>query len=304
MRDLIIIGSGSAGLSAAVYARRYLMNTLVIGELTGGLLTTAHLIENWPGIISISGAELMSNIERHAKHLGAEIINDSVISVKKSGDKFIVKTNNKEYESRAVIIATGTIHRRLGVKGEGEYYGKGVSYCAACDGPLFTNQVVGVVGGSDSAAKEAIVLSEYAKKVYIIYRREKLRAEPITLKRVNELINEGKIEVITNTNVTEIIGDGARVTSVKLDNGSELKLNGLFVEIGLIPKTSIAKELGVELNDKGEIIVDMNAKTSINGVFAAGDCTNVSFKQAIIGAAQGVMAAHSAYEYIQGIISQ
>ncbi len=301
MRDLIIIGSGSAGLSAAVYARRYLMDTLVIGELTGGLLTTAHLIENWPGIISISGAELMNNIENHAKHLGAEIINDSVISVKKSDKKFIVKTSSKEYESKAVIIATGTIHRRLGVKGEGEYYGKGVSYCAACDGPLFTNQLVGVVGGSDSAAKEAIVLSEYAKKVYIIYRREKLRAEPITLKRVNKLINEGKIELITNTNVTEIIGDGSRVTGVKLDSGGELRINGLFIEIGLIPMTDIAKSLGVELNNKGEIIVDMDAKTNINGVFAAGDCTNVSFKQAIIGAAQGVMAAHSAYNYIQGL---
>lgn len=298
MYDVIIIGAGSAGLSAAVYSRRFLMKTLVIGQLMGGLLTTTHTIENWPGEKSILGRELMKKIEEHARSIGAEIINDQVTELKKTNKGFKVTTTEKSYETKSVILATGTIHRHLGVPGEGEYSGRGVSYCAACDGMFFKNKTIAVVGGSDSAVKEALMLTEYAKKVYIIYRKEKLRAEPVSIERLNKKIKEGIIEVIYNANVTKIKGDGKKINSLSLDTNKELPIEGLFVDIGLIPQNELAKNLGVKLNDKEEIITDKQSKTNIPGVLGAGDCTDSKVKQAITGAAQGVIAAFSAYEYV------
>lgn len=298
MYDLIIIGAGSGGLSAAVYARRFLMKTLVIGELMGGLLTTTYLVENWPGEKSISGTELMKRLEDHARSLGAEIVNDKVISVEKKSGGFLIKTSDKEYEAKSLVISTGTVHRELGVKGEKKYANRGVSYCAACDAAFFKDKVVGVVGGGDSAAKESLLLTEYAKRVYIINRDDDLTAEPINLQRVNEKIEEGVIKIVSNAEVKEIKGDGERVTSVLLDNGENLLLDGLFIEIGSTPQTSLAESIGVELNDEGEIIIDKLSRTSVKGVFAAGDCVNHPYKQAIIAAGQGVNASFSAYEHL------
>ncbi len=294
MFDAIIIGAGPAGLSAAIYARRFSMKTLVIGQLFGGLLTTTNNVENWPGIKKISGVELMKQVESHARSVGAELINDHVNNIKKIKNGFSVKAS-KTYHAKSIIIATGTIKRRLGVEGEGEYYAKGVSYCATCDAPFYKNKIVGVVGGSDSAVKESILLSSFAKKVFIIYRRNKLRAEPILL---NKLKTKSNIKTIFNTNVTKINGDGNHLTSVVFDNGKKFNLDGLFIEIGSIPQNSLAKQLGVKLNKRGELIVDKNGKTSVKGVFAAGDCTDTIYKQAITGAAMGVIAAFSAHEFI------
>lgn len=298
MYDLIIIGAGSAGLSAAIYSRRFLLKTLVIGQLMGGLLTTTHLVENWPGEKSIMGLELMNKIEEHARAFGAEIINDKITELKKIKTGFKIITESDSYETKAIVISTGTIHRRLGVPGEGEYSHKGVSYCASCDAAFFKNKIVAVVGGSDSAVKEALLITEYAKKTYIIYRKNKLRAEPINIERLNKKISEGKAEVIYDTNVIKINGDSKKMTGVELDTKKELKLDGLFIEIGLLPQNDLAKSIGVKLNSKEEIITDKKSKTNVPGVFAAGDCTDSEVKQAITASAQGVIAAFSAYEYI------
>lgn len=296
MHDLIIIGAGSAGLSAAIYARRFMLKTLVIGKLIGGLVTTTHVIENWPGEKSISGTELMKKIEEHAISLDTELLRAEVKEVKKTSNGFTVSTSKENYESKALILATGTVHKKLGIPGENEYYGRGVSYCAACDAPLFKNKIVGVVGGGDSAVKEAMLLAMHAIKVYIIYRKDNLKAEPITLEALKKTKN---IEVIYNTNVTEIIGESKKMTKVKTDTKKEIILDGLFIEIGLTPQNELAKTLGVSLNTKGEIIIDKFSKTNIPGILAAGDCANAPFKQAITGSAEGVIASFSAYEFIK-----
>jgi thioredoxin reductase (NADPH) len=201
-------------------------------------------------------------------------------------------------EARTVLLATGSKHRKLAVPGEEEFHGKGVSYCATCDAAFFRDKTVAVVGGSDSAAKEALLLSEHAKKVYIIYRREKIRAEPINAERVG---NNKKIEVINNTNIVEIKGRQF-VESVFLDapygGSKELKVDGVFIEIGYLPQNELAKGLGVKLDEKGEIIINRDSETNIPGVYAAGDVTANSFKQAVTAAAQGVIAAKSAYTYV------
>jgi len=294
--DFLIIGAGITGYSAAVYAARFRMNTIVIGELPGGLITTTHLVENWPGIISISGLELAENLRKHAEANGVPIINDKVTDIKQKTDSsFHLKTSNgKEFCAKTILFATGTTRRKLEIKGEKEFENKGVSYCAVCDGALFKNKTVAVIGGSDSAAKESLYLAEHASKVYIIYRGEKIRAEPINYERV---IQNKKIEIITKKNVSEIYGDRV-VRGLKFKEGGELKLDGVFVEIGADPNSELAAKLGVALNEKKEIIIDIDSKTNIPGIYAAGDVANRHFKQAITGSAEGVIAAFSAYEYI------
>ncbi len=299
MYDVVIIGGGPAGLSAAMYAGRLKMKTLVLAGLRGGTVVNTNEITNWPGIKSIEGVKLAKQLEEHAKEYGVDIKDTEATAIKKGGKAFAVTTASEEnYEGKSIIIATGTEVRKLGIKGESEYENRGVHYCALCDGFFYSNKTVAVVGGSDSAVKEALVLTQWAKKVYVIYRREKLRAEPINLERLN---SNQKIEVLTNTNITEIAGDENGVKCVLLDReykgSSRLELDGLFVEIGRVPNSLLAKSLGITLNDAGEIITDKKARTSVDGVFAAGDVTDSPFKQAITAAAEGVMAAYSAYNY-------
>ncbi|EKD63686.1 MAG: hypothetical protein ACD_51C00226G0006 [uncultured bacterium] len=295
MYDLIIIGGGVTGLSGAIYAKRFGLNTLVLSEFFGGTVTKTHLIENYPGFKSISGYELAENIIEHAKSVEAEMKSEPATEIIKESGKFIVKTSQNTYESRTVLLATGTHHRKLGVKGEEEFANKGVSYCATCDGPFFRNKVVAVVGGSDSAVKESLMLAQFASKVYIIYRGESVRPEPINRQRMEAT---PKIEVITKTNITEIIGD-TKLKKVKFDTGKELELDGLFIEIGRIAETDIAKPLGVEMNEKGEIKIDRMSKTNVEGFYAAGDVTDSDWKQAIVGVAEGVKGAFSAYNYVK-----
>lgn len=299
MYDVIIIGGGPAGLSAAMYAGRLRMKTLVLAGLRGGTVVNTNEITNWPGIKAIEGVKLAKQLEEHAKEYGVDIKDTKATAIKKGEKTFVVTTTSEEkYEGKSIIIATGTEVRKLGVKGESEYENRGVHYCALCDGFFYSNKTVAVVGGSDSAVKEALVLTQWAKKVYVIYRREKLRAEPINLERLN---SNQKIEVLTNTNVAEIAGDGNGVKFVLLDRehkGSRrLEVDGLFVEIGRVPNSLLAKSLGIRLNDAGEIITDKKARTSVDGVFAAGDVTDSPFKQAITAAAEGVVAAYSACNY-------
>ncbi len=304
--DLVIIGAGGVGLASGMYAARLGLNTLVLGAMSGselpigGVITTTNIVENYPGFPKISGQELAKKLEEHAREYDMVTIKEErAEDVEKKDNCFLTTTKNGEYLSKALIFATGTKWRKLDAKGSKEFERKGVNYCAICDGPLYKDKIVGVVGGSDAAAKDALLLSQYAKKVYIIYRGEEIHPEPINLERVNQ--NE-KIEIINNANIIEVKGNEL-VESVVLDreykSSNELKLDGVFVAIGHIALSDLPKKLGVKLNEKGEVIINhMDSSTNIQGVFAAGDVTDKPFKQLITGVADGCTAAHSAYEYI------
>lgn len=301
--DFIIIGGGPGGLSAAIYASRFKLKTVVLVKAPGGSVMLTHMIENYPGAGRISSAEFVKQWIAHVELMGVPMVDTTVTGVSKKDNLFAVETEGKTYLGRSILIATGTEHRKLGVPGEEEFANKGVSYCAVCDGPLFKDKIIGVVGGSDSAAKESIFLARHAKKVYIIYRKEKLRAEPAT---VEEVAADKKIEIIPNTVVTEIKGgkvgflESVVLEDVNTKKRREFPLEGLFIEIGGIPGSDIARELGVKLNEEKEIIVDSGARTNMPGIFAAGDVTNSEYKQIITAAAQGAAAAYSAYQLLRG----
>jgi len=304
--DFIIIGAGVTGMAAAMYGARLGLKTLCLGashgtELPlGGVITTTNVVENYPGFVKLTGEELADNIKKHALEYDlVSLKNEKVEKVNKKEKLFFVKTNKSEYIGKTILIATGTKWKKLEVPGAVEFENKGVAFCALCDSPLYKNKIVGLVGGSDSAAKDALVLAEHAKKVYIIYRGEKIRPEPINMKRVESKKN---IEIINKTNVIGIKGD-TKLRSVVLDkeyNGKkELELDGLFIAIGHIALSDLAKDLGVILDKKSEIVIDhKTSETNIPGVYAAGDVADKPFKQAITGVAEGCTAAYSAYEYI------
>jgi thioredoxin reductase (NADPH) len=300
--DVIILGAGPGGLGAAVYAARYNLKTLVMGKLLGGYAAEAHLVENYLGYRSITGMELCQKFKEHADGLGARILlGVDVVSVKKVKAGFeVTSSENKKYSCKAIVVALGTQKRKLDCENEDKFLGKGISYCASCDAPFFRDKVVGVVGGSDAAGTIALMLAEHARKVYIIYRKEELRAEPITKKRIDE---NKKIEIIYNSNIKELKGAG-KLESVTLDKAgkaSELKVDGLFIEIGSVPSTVILKELGVEVTEEGYIKVKEDMSTSCPGVFGAGDITTASngFRQIITAAAEGAVAANSIFKYVK-----
>jgi thioredoxin reductase (NADPH) len=298
--DVAIIGGGVSGFGAALYAGRFELKTIVFAELPGGTITLTDDVENYPGFPKISGFDLAIAIKSHAELYPIELREEKVTSVLHKGNLFSIAGPSGTITSKTVIFATGTEWRKLKVPGEEEYTSKGVHYCALCDGAFYKGKTLGVVGGSDSAAKDALLLTQYAKKVYIIYRREKIHPEPITMSRVEK---NSKLEIINNTNITEIKGEAGRVTHVLLDKpyqGSKtFMLDGVFVEIGHLPLSALAKSIGVATNKKDEITIDRDAKTNVPGVFAAGDVVDTSFKQAITGVAEGVLAANSAYNYLE-----
>ncbi|MFW9967536.1 MAG: NAD(P)/FAD-dependent oxidoreductase [Candidatus Thorarchaeota archaeon] len=299
MYDLVVIGSGVTGYGAAMYAARLDLSVAVIGDVDGGTITLTDDVANYPGFIQLTGKELADNIKAHALDYPVTIESGKVEDVIRDAQGFFyVITSNKTFLSKALLFATGMQERELEVPGHDLLRNKGVSYCALCDAPLFKDKTVAVVGGSDSAAKEALLLAKYCPKVYMIYRREKIRPEPINARRIE---NEPRIEVITETNVTEILGE-SRVTGVRLDNpynGSDtIMLDAVFIAIGGIPFSDLAKKLGVETNEKGEVIIDRSSRTNVEGVFAAGDVVDTEFKQAITGVAEGVHAAYQAYRYV------
>lgn len=304
--DFIVLGAGGTGLAAAMYAARLELKTLVLGhgngsELpVGGVITTTDNVENYPGFPRISGMELAKKIEQHAREYDLVTIKEEeAISLEKKENIFEVKTKGATYRGKTLLIATGTKWRKLDIPGSKEFENKGVAYCALCDGPLFRDKTVAIVGGSDSAVKDALVLAKYAKKVYVVARSE-LRAEPINFERIKQSKNA---EILTKTNVKEIKGDKV-VKSIVLDKPykgkTEFSVDGVFVAIGHIPLSDIAKPLGVRIDEKGEIIINHeNSETNVKGVFAAGDVTNKGFKQLITGVADGCTAAYYAYEYIK-----
>ena len=293
--DLIVLGGGPTAIGCAIYAARFALNVLIVGKTFGGLIATTHLVENYPGIASTSGQGLMDMFKEHMNSLSIPYISDEIRSIEKADDHFILHSFFQKFKAYTVCIATGSERKKLGIPGEEEFAGRGVSYCATCDGPFYKDKVVIVVGGSDSAAKEALFLSQNVKKVYIVYRGEEIRAEPINKKRVYE---NDKIEIIYNTNIVEIKGDTS-VKSVIFDNGKEFDINGVFIEVGSIPNSDLAKRISVKINEKDEIMINRKSETNISGIFAAGDVADAPFKQAITGVAEGVIAAFSAFDYVK-----
>jgi len=300
--DLIIIGGGPAGITAGIYAARQKLNTLLITKTFGGQIARkAVAIENYPGFEKISGTELIRKFEKHLRKQKIDIERDSVIKVKKEGKKFLVLTKSKnQFESEAVIIASGADPRPLEVPGEKKFIGKGVSYCVACDAPLFANKEVAVVGGGNSGFEAATALAGWAEKIYILEHGPKVRADAENQARAKKT---GKVEVLTNVKIKEIKGKNFveelvyRGTKSKKINS--LKLAGVFVEIGSQPATSFVKGL-VDFNKKDEIIVNHHTgETKTPGLFAAGDVNDCSFKQIVIAAGEGAKAALAVSNYLQ-----
>lgn len=296
--DVIIVGGASAGLTAAIYASRRAMKTLVLTKDIGGQLSTTPDVENYPGYESIEGWTLSDKFKQQAEKFGAVVKFAEVKSVKKDGDEFVVAVHEATYRAKAIILAFGKTPRNLDVPGEKEFQGKGVSYCATCDIPLYKGKIVAVVGGGNSAVDAALYGSDVVEKIYLIHRRNEFRAEQVLIDRMKERRN---VEIIYNAIAKEIKGDTQVrqlvITDVKTGEERTLQVGGVFVEIGYIVKAEFIKGL-VDMNEKDEIITDKHMMTSVPGIFAAGDVTTSVYKQAVISAGEGCIAALAAYEYL------
>lgn len=298
MYDVIIIGGGPAGLSAAIYTARALKKTLIIEEANfGGQITQAVEVENYPGYENISGMELGQKMFDQATHLGAESIYGTVSKIKKEKDNFQVTVGTKEYQSKVVIYGAGASPRKLGVKEENKYLGSGLSYCATCDGAFFKGKTVCVVGGGNTAIDDAIYLANICEKVYLIHRRDTFRAEPI---KVNTLKERKNIEFITNAKVLEIQGENKveKIVLSKENKEESIATDGVFVAIGHVPNTDLVKEL-VPLNDNGYIITNHELETSLPGFYAVGDVREKQVRQLTTATNDGTIAAISACEYLE-----
>lgn len=300
--DVIIIGGASAGLSAAIYTARQGLSTLVITKDIGGQALLADYIENYPGIMSIGGSALMDSMKKQAEKYGTVFIYEELKELRYAEQScFEIVTNRESYQTCALILAFGKTPRDLGVPGEHELQGKGVSYCAICDGPLFRDKTVAVIGSGIPALDAGNLLVNIARKIYMIQRTER----PIgDVEAVNNLIKTGKVEFVNNARVTEINGngkvEGLNIANVKTGEKRNIKVDGAFVEMGYVTRTEFLKGM-VEMNGLGEIVVNRDCSTSMPGIFAAGDVTDIPYKQAVISAGMGATAALSAYNYVQKI---
>jgi thioredoxin reductase (NADPH) len=297
--DVAVIGAGPSGLTSAIYSTRYGLKTVVFEDPTKpSQLALAPLVENYPGFEG-SGLELLMKMKEQAMKFGAEIRVERVVFVKRENEFFSIKTDENEYRVRAVIFATGGKHRKLGIDGEEKFLGRGVSYCAVCDGFFFKGKRVLVVGGGNSALVDAIYLKDLGCDVKIVHRRDEFRADKVLQDRVFE---KG-IDVIWNSIVERIEGDETvkRVVlkNVKTGERSVLDVDGVFVAIGILSNIDLAMRLGVEIED-GYIKVDRLQRTNIDGVFACGDCCNTPLKQVVTACGEGAIAGYSAYEYLKG----
>ena len=298
--DVLIIGAGPAGLSAAIYTGRARLETLVCERATpGGQILLTDFIENYPGFAEgVSPIKIMEDIRKQAERFGAEIVTDDIQEIRKQESDWLIIGNRREYRSRAVLVATGSDHRKLGVEGEKELTGRGVSYCATCDAAFFQDKTVAVVGGGNWALTEALFLTRFCKEVKIIHRRDQFRAEKILQERVSK---NPKIEVLWDTVVEKIAGE-ARLESLSLrdvrsDAPSQLSLDGLFISIGTIPNTKIMGDM-VNKNEWGEVKVGKNMATGVPGLYAAGDVTDACPEQMATAVGTGVTAALAITEYL------
>ncbi len=306
--DVVIVGGGPAGLSAALYSARYQMNTIVIAEVLGGSVTEAPLVDDYLGLPETPGSELVEKFVNHVKKYNVPIVNDKVVDLYRKNDKiWCVKTRGgREYCGYAIILAVGSEKRKLGVPGEKELIGRGVSYCATCDGPLFKDKIVAVVGGGNSALSSALYLASLASKIYLIHRRDQFRAFKVYVEQAR---SNSKIEFILNSVVKEIIGKD-KVEAIKILNkvtGEEktLKVDGIFIEIGSEPPREFFEKIGIEVDEKGYAKVNPDQSTNLPGIYVAGDAAGgpykYRFEQIITAAAEGAKAADAVFKYIIGI---
>jgi len=300
MYDLIIIGGGPAGLTAGIYAVRYGLDTVVLEKnVLPGQIAATDIIENYTGFTAISGPELMQRFKEHAETVGVKIESAQVSSIiSEDGEKLVV-TDSGNLGSKAVIIATGANPKKLGIPGEKEFMGKGVSYCATCDAPFYKGKTVMVVGGGESALTDALILSNVVKKVYLVHRRDKLRASRILQERVSRKSN---IEIIWDTVPEEVQGktgvENVILRNLKTGDANTMQVDGVFVYIGIHPNTEF---IDVKKNSSGFILTNEKLETSIPGIYAAGDCRDTSIWQVVTAVADGAVAAVSAHEYIMNL---
>ena len=300
--DIAVVGQGAAGFSAALYAARYRTNTILIGDTFGGETATGGTIENYPGHPDIDGYELMTLFRAQVERYEVPIVEERVTKISRVEACYELETGaGVVFQAQAVILAVGRERRKLGLEHEDEWTGRGVSFCSVCDAPLHRGNTVAVVGGGNAATEGAVLLSRYAEKVYLIYRGSALfRPDAVLL---DELGRAENIDIVLNTSVVKLSGDNG-LEGILLERKSEgrrnLAIQGLFVEIGASPRVELTRQLGVELNEHGEITVDRKMRTNVPGLFAAGDVTDASgdLKQTVTAAAQGATAASTAYSYI------
>ena len=299
MYDIIIIGGGPAGITAGIYAQSAGMDAVIFEKMgTGGQIMLTDTVENYPGFTSISGPDLGQKFEEHALKVGVEIKYEEVQKVETKGNIHKVTTDGDEYESIAVIVATGSQPRKLQVEGEEKFTGRGVSYCAVCDGAFFRDKVVAVIGGGDAAIKEALYLTSLVKKVMVVHRRDKLRAENILQEQA---FNNVKIEFVWDSVVEKIMGDdkfkGLMIKNVKNPDEKEvLKVDGVFIYVGSNPNTQF---VNVEKTSSGQIITNSTMETNVPGIYGAGDCRNTPLKQITTCVGDGALAAYTAADYVE-----
>lgn len=302
MFDLIIVGAGTAGLSAAIYGVRAGKSVLVLeGAAYGGQIINTPEIENYPGIKKISGFEFATNLYNQAKELGAEIRFEKVLSVQEKNGHKVVVTKDKEYEAKAVILATGAKNRNLGIEKEQELVGKGVSYCATCDGMFYRGKLVAVNGGGNTAVEDATFLSEYVEKVYVIHRRDSFRADKA---EVDRLVAKKNVELVLNSTIKALESDASGLTGILVvdKDGKErrIQVDGLFVAIGQAPDNEAFRN-EVDLDSKGYISAGEDCSTKTAGIFTAGDCRTKAVRQLATAASDGAVAALAAVNYINGL---
>lgn len=301
--DLIIVGGGPAGFTAGIYASRARLKTLLIEKYVfGGQVSNTYEVKNYPGFETITGAELSQKMYEHAKNCGVEMMSDSVLDFDFKDDTKIVKTEfGGNLKTRAVILAMGAEARKLGAKNEEKFSGKGVSYCAICDGALFKDKIVAVVGGGDSAMEDSTYLTSVAKKVYLVHRTSEFRAQQILQDQVQKLVKEKKIELLLNSVVDEVFGDqvvsGISIKNLQTNEVKTLDVDGLFITVGREPDTVSID--AVNKDDKGYILTNECMETNIQGVYAIGDCRNKELRQIITACADGAVAATKANLYIK-----
>jgi len=294
--DVIIIGGGPAGITAAIYTARRLLKTLIITKEPGGQVVKTPDIENYPGFELISGPELAQKFMSQAKKFGAEIVFDEVLRLDEKNSDFIISGRKKNYRSKSLILAFGKVPRKLNIPGEEEFKGKGISYCSTCDAPFFKNKIVVVNGGGNSAFEATLLLSRTAQKVYLIHRRDEFTAEEIMINKIKKVKN---VEIITSATIDKIEGDQVVRSITVSHKGKKRKIEiaGFFIEIGYMVEDGLIKKF-VEMDEKNQIKVNKDHSTSREGVFAAGDLTNSYYKQIVISAGEGAIAALSAAKYL------
>lgn len=299
--DLIVVGAGPAGLTAGLYAARYKINLLIIGDPFDSSICGAHLLENWPGAEKISGLELIQKMVNQVKSYGVEIINQSVVDLNKK-ENFVLKTKEKqEFLAESIIIATGTERKKINIPGEKELLGRGVSYCATCDAPFFKNKKVAIVGGGNAAIMAADLSANYADQVYLIVRDKILVGETVWQEKIE---HNSKIKIIYQNSLIQIKGQDKLeeiVLNQEIDEQKELKVQGLIIEIGSEPISGWLKEIDVETNEQGYVKIKKDGATTCPGVFAAGDITDGSnnFRQVVTASAEGAIAALGVYNYLK-----